>query len=103
MLRWYLESDWRARTLTDERRDCLGRWILRLTLTALVLVFVGDVIKGQSQDYLNATAIARMDAAERRISAVEDRLDRLDDKLLAGLVGLVANLAVHLLQLGRKK
>lgn len=89
--------------MTDERRDCLGRWILRLTLAAMVLGFVADVVQGQSRDYLNASAIARMDAADRRITAVEQRLDRLDDKLLAGLVGLVANLAVHLLQLGRKK
>lgn len=89
--------------MTDERRDCLGRWILRLTLAAMVLGFVADVVQGQSQDYMNASAIARMDAADRRITAVEQRLDRLDDKLLAGLVGLVANLAVHLLQLGRKK
>ncbi len=94
---------WRARTLTDERRDYLGRWILKLTLAVLVMGFLASVAQSQSQDYLNATQIARMDAAERRISAVEDRLDRLDDKLLAGLVGLVANLAVHLLQLGRKK
>ena len=101
MWRWYL--DWRARTLTDERRDCLGRWILRVTLGVMALGFVDSVVQGQSQDYMNASAIARMDAADRRITAVEQRLDRLDDKLLAGLVGLVANLAVHLLQLGRKK
>ncbi len=103
MLRWYLDCDWRARTLTDERRDCLGRWILQITLAVLGLGFVASVVQGQSQDYVNATAMARMDAADRRIEAVENRLDRLDDKLLAGLVGLVANLAVHLLQLGRKK
>ena len=89
--------------MTDERRDCLGRWILRVTLGVMALGFVASVVQGQSQDYMNASAIARMDAADRRITAVEQRLDRLDDKLLAGLVGLVANLAVHLLQLGRKK
>jgi len=101
VIAWYL--DWRARVLTDARRDCLGRWILRLTLAVLVMGFLADVAQSQSQDYVNATATARMDAADRRIEAVENRLDRLDDKLLAGLIGLVANLAVHLLQLGRKK
>ena len=89
--------------MTDERRDCLGQWILRLTLAAMVLGFVADVVKGQSQDYLNASTQAHIEAAEQRIEAVENRLDRLDDKLLAGLIGLVANLAVHLLQLGRKR
>lgn len=89
--------------MTDEKRNCMSLWILRSTLAFMVTGCLVSAVAGQSQDFVNATATERMNAADRRISVVEARLDRLDDKLMAGLVGLVANLAVHLLQLGRKK
>lgn len=94
---------WRARVLTDERRACMSRWALRIGLAAMVVGFLVSTTDGQSQDSINATLIARMDANYAHDAVVDRRLDDIDQKLWYGLVGIVSILVTNLLQLGSKK
>jgi hypothetical protein len=97
-LRWYLT--WREQTLTEERRNCLSKWLLRVCLAALIVGFVVDRVSGQSQDAINATVQARLEASSLRSEMLEKRIDRIDNLLQFGLLGVFGNLVAHLLQLG---
>ena len=98
MLRRYLV--WREQTLTEARRTCLSKWTLRLCLAGLLFGFVVDRVSGQSQDAINATVSARLEAATVRSEMLEKRMDRIENRLLFGLLGVFGNLVAHLLQLG---
>jgi hypothetical protein len=97
-LRWYLT--WREQTLTEERRNCLSTWLLRICLAGLLFGFVVDRVSGQSQDAINATVQARLEANTLREELIEKRIDRIENLLQFGLLGVFGNLLAHLLQLG---
>lgn len=82
----------------------MSRWALRIGLAAMVVGFLVSTTAGQSQDSINATLIARMDANYAHDAVVDRRLDDIDQKLwYHGLVGIVSILVTNLLQLGSKK
>ena len=95
MWRWYL--DWRARTLTDERRRCAQKWTLRVALVVMVLGHLTSVGNArQSQDTINARLIAKSEQNDDHDRRVDDQLADLNNKLWYGLVGITMNIAAHL-------
>lgn len=95
MWRWYL--DWRARTLTDERRRCAQKWTLRVALTVMVLGYLTSVGNArQSQDTINARLIAKSEQNDEHDRRVDEQLAELNNKLWYGLVGITLNIAAHL-------
>ena len=97
-IRLYLT--WREQILTEARCFCLTRWILQCSLAVLLLGFVAYRVSGQSQDAINATVQARLDASVVREEQIEKRIDRIENLLQFGLLGVFGNLVAHLLQLG---
>ena len=100
---WRRALQWREQTLTDSRRDCLGKWALRGALAVMVSAWLASTLSGQ---VANEVSIARL---EERVSAAEHSRDELrqqvsalDNKMWAGLVGIVALLADRALQYGKK-
>lgn len=95
MWRWYL--DWRARTLTDERRRCAQKWTLRVALVVMVLGSLTSVGNArQSQDTINARLIAKSEQNDDHDRRVDEQLADLNNKLWYGLVGITMNIAAHL-------
>lgn len=95
MFRWYL--DWRARTLTDERRRCAQKWTLRVALVVMVLGHLTSVGNArQSQDTINARLIAKSEQNDDHDRRVDEQLADLNNKLWYGLVGITMNIAAHL-------
>ena len=95
MWRWYL--DWRARTLTDERRRCAQKWTLRVALVVMVLGHLTSVGNArQSQDTINARLIAKSEQNDEHNRRVDEQLAELNNKLWYGLVGITMNIAAHL-------
>lgn len=95
MWRWYL--DWRARTLTDERRRCAQKWTLRVALVVMVLGHLTSVGNArQSQDTINARLIAKSEQNDDHDRRVDEQLAELNNKLWYGLVGITMNIAAHL-------
>ncbi len=95
MWRWYL--DWRARTLTDERRRCAQKWTLRVALVVMVLGYLTSVGNArQSQDTINARLIAKSEQNDAHDRRVDEQLAELNNKLWYGLVGITMNIAAHL-------
>ena len=95
MWRWYL--DWRARTLTDERRRCAQKWTLRVALVVMVLGYLTSVGNArQSQDTINARLIAKCEQNDDHDRRVDEQLADLNNKLWYGLVGITMNIAAHL-------
>ena len=95
MWRWYL--DWRARTLTDERRRCAQKWTLRVALVVMVLGHLTSVGNArQSQDTINARLIAKSEQNDDHDRRVDEQLADLNNKLWYGLVGITMNIAAHL-------
>ena len=95
MWRWYL--DWRARTLTDERRRCAQKWTLRVALVVMVLGHLTSVGNArQSQDTINARLIAKSEQNDDHDRRVDEQLAELNNKLWYGLVGITLNIAAHL-------
>ena len=95
MWRWYL--DWRARTLTDERRRCAQKWTLRVALVVMVLGHLTSVGNArQSQDTINARLIAKSEQNDEHDRRVDEQLAELNNKLWYGLVGITLNIAAHL-------
>ena len=95
MWRWYL--DWRACTLTDERRRCAQKWTLRVALVVMVLGCLTSVGNArQSQDTINARLIAKSEQNDEHDRRVDEQLADLNNKLWYGLVGITMNLAAHL-------
>lgn len=93
---------WRARTLTDERRNCLSKWVLRLGVTVMLAGWVVSTAQGQqSQDTINATLAERMRAAEQRMDTTERHLDAIDSKMWYGLAGIFSILVTQVLQLSK--
>ena len=93
--RWYL--DWRARTLTDERRRCAQKWTLRVALVVMVLGYLTSVGNArQSQDTINARLIAKSEQNDDHDRRVDEQLAELNNKLWYGLVGITMNIAAHL-------
>jgi hypothetical protein len=95
MWRWYL--DWRARTLTDERRRCAQKWTLRVALVVMVLGYLTSVGNArQSQDTINARLLAKSEQNDDHDRRVDEQLADLNNKLWYGLVGITMNIAAHL-------
>lgn len=95
MWRWYL--DWRARTLTDERRRCAQKWTLRVALVVMVLGYLTSVGNArQSQDTINARLMAKSEQNDDHDRRVDEQLAELNNKLWYGLVGITMNIAAHL-------
>lgn len=95
MWRWYL--DWRARTLTDERRRCAQKWTLRVALVVMVLGHLTSVGNArQSQDTINARLMAKSEQNDDHDRRVDEQLAELNNKLWYGLVGITLNIAAHL-------
>lgn len=100
-LRWYLA--WRRETLTDARRECLSRWVLRLGLVIMLAGWVASTARGQSQDTINATLSERVRATEFRVDQTERHLDAIDEKMWYGLAGIFSILVAQIVQLGVAK
>lgn len=100
VLRWYLT--WRKRVLTEERRNCLSKWTLRMGLTVMIAGWVASTAQGQqSQDTINATLAERMRAAEQRMDTTDRHLDAIDSKMWYGLAGIFSILVTQVLQLSK--
>lgn len=97
MWRWYL--DWRARVLTDERRDCLGKLVLIIAGVVMVAGFWTQVFAqamGPTQDAINATLTERQ-------FALSARLDKIETMLQFGIFGVFGNLVAHLFQITKSR
>lgn len=103
---WRAFLEWRERTLSDTRRDCLSKWALRVALAVMVSAWLASQVSGQAQADPAAVSIARLEervlAAEHRADDLNRKLDNIDTKMWAGLVGIVALLAERALQFGKK-
>ena len=97
MLRWYL--DWRARVLTDERRDCLGKWVLIITVVVMVAGFWSQIFAQTivaTQDAINATLTERQ-------YALSARLDKIETMVQFIIFGVFGNLIASLFQLTKSR
>lgn len=103
---WRRFLDWRERTLTDTRRDCLSRWVLRGGLGVLMTGWLVVSIAGQADVHSEAVGIARLEermaAVERRNDAFDKRFDSLDVWLRGIFAGIAIQIAVQALQGGKK-
>lgn len=88
--------------LTEERRNCLSKWTLRMGLTVMIAGWVASTAQGQqSQDTINATLAERMRAAEQRMDTTDRHLDAIDSKMWYGLAGIFSILVTQVLQLSK--
>lgn len=94
------------RGLTDARRDCLSKWLLRSGLIALMAGWLMTSLAGQGDVRSEVVGIARLEermtALEHRSDSFDKRFDSLDTWLRGIFAGIVIQIAYQALQFGKK-
>lgn len=94
--------------MTDERRECLSKWVLRGGLAVLMAGWVVVSIAAQMEKQRDQSAVdiarveERLTAVERRSDSFDKRFDGLDTWLRGIFGALVVQITHQALQYGKK-